>query len=173
MIYIDFYQRKTEERHFYKFEGDSFEITELHIGKNNYEWNNSERTETYTIPIKFTLKTNLGEIHSFDIDCGYTVVKDYNGEKYRNYKMSHFCIIDEKDSLYVVSDEYDEKSHKWITDYEFQDKISQFFISKIQADTDLIQKRYKEIKKLDNMQTDFADYKKIKNLKQIKNDCYI
>lgn len=36
MIYIDFFIKETQERHFYKFEGDSFEITELHIGRNNY-----------------------------------------------------------------------------------------------------------------------------------------
>lgn len=43
MIYIDFYIKATQERHFYKFEGDSFEITELHIGRNGYEWTDSER----------------------------------------------------------------------------------------------------------------------------------
>ena len=72
MIYIDFFIKETQERHFYKFEGDSFEITELHIGRNNYEWTGSERNETHTIPIRFTMKTNLGEEHRFEIDCGYT-----------------------------------------------------------------------------------------------------
>lgn len=71
MIYIDFFIKETQERHFYKFEGDSFEITELHIGRNGYEWTGSERDETHSIPIRFTMKTNLGEYHSFDIDCGY------------------------------------------------------------------------------------------------------
>ena len=157
MIYIDFFIKGTQERHFYKFEGDSFEITELHIGRNNYEWTGSERNETHTIPIRFTMKTNLGEYHNFEIDCGYTQGKDYKGLKYRNYKMTHFCIMDEKDGLYVVADEYDEANHEWKTDYEFQDKIAGYFNSKIQADTDLLKKRYKEIKKLDKMQKDFAD----------------
>lgn len=157
MIYIDFFQRKTEERHFYKFEGDSFEITELHIGRINYEWTGSERTETYTIPIRFTIKTNLGEVHSFEIDCGYTKGENYKGLTLRNYKLSYFCIMDEKDGLYVVSDEYDEANHEWKTDYEFQNKIIQYFNSKIQADTDFIRKRYKEMKKVNNMKTDFAD----------------
>ena len=157
MIYIDFFQSKTEERHFHKFEGDSFEITELHIGQNNYEWTGSERTETHTIPIRFTIKTNLGEIHSFEIDCGYTAGVNCKGLTVRNYKMSYFCIMDEKDGLYVVSDEYDEANYEWITDYEFQNKIIQYFKSKIQADTDFIRKRYKEMKKVNNMKTDFAD----------------
>ena len=77
MIYIDFFIRATQERHFYKIEGDSFEITELHIGRNNYEWTGRERDETHSIPIRFTLKTNLGEYHNFDIDCGYTEGKDF------------------------------------------------------------------------------------------------
>lgn len=157
MIYIDFFIKETQERHFYKFEGDSFEITELHIGRNNYEWTGSERTETYTIPIRFTIKTNLGEVHSFEIDCGYTEGENYKGLKLRNYKMSYFCIMDEKDGLYVVSDEYDEANREWITDYKFQNKIIQYFNSKIQADTDFIRKRYKEMKKVNNMKTDFAD----------------
>ena len=157
MIYIDFFIQESQERHFYKFEGDSFEITELHIGRNNYEWTGSERNETHTIPIRFTLKTNLGEYHSFEIDCGYTEGKDWNHQKYRNYKMSRFCIMDEKDGLYVESDEWDEANREWKTDYDFQNKITQFFNNKIQADTDLLKKRYAEIKKLDNMQTDFAD----------------
>ena len=157
MIYIDFFIKETQERHFYKFEGDSFEITELHIGRNNYEWTGSERNETHTIPIRFTMKTNLGEVHSFEIDCGYTEGTDWNHIKYRNYKMTCFCIMDEKDGLYVVSDEWDETSNEWKTDYEFQNKITQYFNSKIQADTDLIKKRYKEIKKMDKMNKDFAD----------------
>lgn len=157
MIYIDYFIKETQERHFYKFEGDSFEITELHIGRNNYEWTGSERNETHTIPIRFTLKTNLGEEHSFEIDCGYTEGKDWQHQKYRNYKMTRFCIMDEKDCLYVVSDEWDEANREWKTDYEYQNKITSYFKSKIQADTDLIKKRYNEIKKLDNMQTDFAD----------------
>jgi hypothetical protein len=157
MIYIDFFIKETQERHFYKFEGDNFEITELHIGRNNYEWTGRERDETHTIPIKFTLKTNLGEFHSFDIDCGYTEGKDWKQRKYRNYKMTRFCIMDEKDGLYVVSDEYDEESHEWKTDYEFQNKITQYFENKIQSDTDFINKRYKEMKKLNNLKTDFAD----------------
>ena len=107
MIYIDFFIKETQERHFYKFEGDSFEITELHIGRNNYKLTGSERNETHTIPIIFTMKTNLGEVHSFEIDCGYTEVIDWNNKKYRNYKMTRFCIMDEKDGLYVESDEYD------------------------------------------------------------------
>ena len=157
MIYIDFFIQESQERHFYKFEGDSFEITELHIGRNNYEWTGSERNETHTIPIRFTLKTNLGEYHSFDIDCGYTEGKDWNHKKYRNYKMSRFCIMDEKDGLYVVSSKFDETNREWITDYDYHNKITQFFNNKIQADTDLLKKRYEEIKKLDKMQTDFAD----------------
>lgn len=157
MIYIDYFIKETQERHFYKFEGDSFEITELHIGRNNYEWTGSENNETHTIPIRFTIKTNLGEYHSFDIDCGYTEGKDWQHQKYRNYRMTSFCIMDEKDGLYVVSDEYDEESREWKTDYEYQDKIAGYFKNKIKADTDLLKKRYEEIKKLDNMQTDFAD----------------
>lgn len=158
MIYVDFFIKETEERHFYKFEGDSFEITELHIGRNNYEWyGGNEDKETHTIPIKFTMKTNLGEVHSFEIDCGYTAGENYKGQKYRNYKMTYFCIMDEKDGLYVVSDEYNEVNREWKTDYEFQDKIAGYFNNKIQADTDLIKKRYKEMKKVNNMQTDFAD----------------
>lgn len=159
MIYIDFFIKETQERHFYKFEGDSFEITELHIGRNDYEYNSSgsELNETHTIPIRFTMKTNLGEIHNFEIDCGYTERKDWNHTKFRNYKMTRFCIMDEKDCLYVVSDEWDETNREWKTDYEFQDKIIQFFNNKIQDDTDLLKKRFKEITKLDNMQTDFAD----------------
>jgi hypothetical protein len=157
MIYIDFFIKETQERHFYKFEGDSFEITELHIGRNNYEWTGSERNETHTIPIRFTMKTNLGEEHSFEIDCGYTEGKDFRQLKYRNYKMTSFCIMDEKDGLYVVSDEYDEVNHEWKTDYEFHDKIARYFNDKIQNDTDLLKKRYNEIKKLDKMHSDFAD----------------
>lgn len=157
MIYIDFFIKETQERHFYKFEGDSFEITELHIGRNNYTLTGSERNDTHTIPIRFTMKTNLGEVHSFDIDCGYTEVTDWNHKKYRNYKMTRFCIMDEKDGLYVESDEYDEVNHEWKTDYEYQNKISQYFNSKIQTDTDLLKKRYKEIQKLNKMHTDFAD----------------
>ena len=157
MIYIDFFIKETQERHFYKFEGDSFEITELHIGRNNYKLTGSERNETHTIPIIFTMKTNLGEVHSFDIDCGYTEVIDWNNKKYRNYKMTRFCIMDEKDGLYVESDEYDEVNHEWKTDYEYQNKILQYFNSKIQTDTDLLKKRYKEIKKLNKMNSDFAD----------------
>lgn len=157
MIYIDFFIKETQERHFYKFDGDSFEITELHIGRNNYEWTGRERDETHTIPIRFTMKTNLGEVHSFDIDCGYTEGKDWKQRKYRNYKMTRFCIMDEKDCLYVVSDEYDEESHEWKTDYEFQNKITQYFENKIQSDTDFINKRYIEMKKLNNLKTDFAD----------------
>lgn len=156
MIYIDFFIKETQERHFYKIEGDSFEITELHIGRTNYGID-SERTETHTIPIRFTIKTNLGEVHSFEIDCGYTEGVNYKGLPLRNYKMSYFCIMDEKDGLYVVSDEYDEANREWITDYEFQNKIIQYFNSKIQADTDFIRKRYKEMKKVNNMKTDFAD----------------
>lgn len=157
MIYIDFFIKETQERHFYKFEGDIFEITELHIGRNNYEWTGSERTETHTIPIRFTIKTNLGEVHSFEIDCGYTEGVNCKGLTLRNYKMSYFCIMNEKDGLYVVSDEYDKANHEWITDFEFQNKIIQYFNSKIQADTDFIRKRYKEMKKVNNMKTDFAD----------------
>lgn len=156
MIYIDYFIKETQERHFYKFEGDSFEITELHIGRNDY-WRGRERTDIRTIPIRFTMKTNLGEVHSFDIDCGYTEGKDWKNQEYRNYKMTHFCIMDEKDGLYVVSDEYDEESHEWKTDYEFQNKITGYFKDKIQADTDLLKKRYNEIKKLDKMHSDFAD----------------
>jgi hypothetical protein len=103
------------------------------------------------------MKTNLGEVHSFEIDCGYTEGKDFRQLKYRNYKMTSFCIMDEKDGLYVVSDEYDEESHEWKTDYEFQNKITQYFENKIQSDTDFINKRYKEMKKLNNLKTDFAD----------------
>lgn len=157
MIYIDYFIKETQERHFYKIEGDSFEITELHIGRNNYEYNSSERNETNTIPIRFTLKTNLGEYHNFEIDCGYTEGKDWNNIKFRNYKMTRFCIMDEKDCLYVVSDEWDETNREWKTDYEFQDKIIQFFNNKIQDDTDLLKKRFKEITKLNNMHSDFAD----------------
>lgn len=69
------------------------------------------------------MKTNLGEEHRFEIDCGYTEVTDWNHKKYRNYKMTRFCIMDEKDGLYVVSDEYDEVNHEWKTDYEYQNKI--------------------------------------------------
>jgi hypothetical protein len=157
MIYIDFFIKESQERHFYKFEGDSFEITELHIGRNNYEWTGSERNETHTIPIRFTMKTNLGEEHRFEIDCGYTEGTDCNHKKYRNYKMTHFCILEEKDGLYVVADEYDEESHEWKTNYEFHNEITEYFNGKIQNDTDLIKKRFKEIKKLDKMQKDFAD----------------
>ena len=96
MIYIDFFISATQERHFYKLEGDSFEITELHIGRNNYEWTGSERNETHTIPIRFTLKTNLCEYHNFEIDCGYTEGTDFKQLKYRHYKMSYFCIMDKK-----------------------------------------------------------------------------
>ena len=103
MIYIDFFIKSTQERHFYKFEGNSFEITELHIGRNSYEWTGSERNETHTIPIRFTLKTNLGEEHSFEIDCGYTEGKDWKHKKFRNYKMSNFCIMDEKDGLLYLT----------------------------------------------------------------------
>ena len=103
MIYIDFFIKSTQERHFYKFEGNSFEITELHIGRNGYEWTGSERNETHTIPIRFTMKTNLGEEHSFEIDCGYTEGKDWNHKKFRNYKMTHFCILEEKDGLYLTN----------------------------------------------------------------------
>lgn len=113
MIYIDFFIKETQERHFYKFEGDSFEITELHIGRNEYEWTGRERDETHSIPIRFTMKTNLGEYHSFDIDCGYREGKDWNHQKYRNYKMSRFCIMDEKDGLYVLSDVWDEETREW------------------------------------------------------------
>lgn len=157
MIYIDFFIKETQERHFYKFEGDSFEITELHIGRNGYEWTGSERDETHSIPIRFTMKTNLGEYHSFDIDCGYREGKDWNHKNFRNYKMTHFCIMDEKDGLYVVSDEWDETSNEWKTDYDFHNKITEYFNNKIQGDTDVLKKRYKEIKKLDKMNTDFAD----------------
>ena len=157
MIYIDYCIKETQERHFYKIEGYSFEITELHIGRNNYEWTGRESDETHTIPIKFTLKTNLGEYHNFDINCGYTEGKDWNRKKYRNYRMTHFCIMDEKDGLYVLSDEWDEEHHEWKTNYEFHNQITKYFISKIQNDTDLLKKRFKEIKKLDNMKTDFAD----------------
>ena len=157
MIYIDYFIKETQERHFYKFEGDSFEITELHIGRNEYEWTGRERDEAHTIPIRFTLKTNIGEEHSFDIDCGYTEGKDFQHSKYRNYKMTRFCIMDEKDGLYVVSDEWDETKHEWKTDYEFQNKITQYFESKIQSDTDFIHKRYIEMKKLNNLKTDFSD----------------
>ena len=157
MIYIDYCIKETQERHFYKIEGDSFEITELHIGKNNYEWTGSERNETHTIPIRFTLKTNLGEFHNFEINCGYTEGKDWNNLKYRRYKMTHFCIMDEKDGLYVLSDEWDEEHREWKTNYDFHNQITQYFNSKIQKDTDLLKKRFKEIKKLDNMKTDFAD----------------
>ena len=48
MIYIDFFIKATQERHFYKFEGDSFEITELHIGKtimNGLEGNVTKHTQ--------------------------------------------------------------------------------------------------------------------------------
>ena len=155
MIYIDYFIRATQERHFYKFEGDSFEITELHIGKNNYEWTGRERDETHSIPIRFTLKTNLGEYHNFEIDCGYTEGKDYKQQKYRHYKMSYFCIMDEKDGLFIVSEEWDEANHKWNTDCNYHEKIMQYFNNKIKADTDFIKKRIKEIKKMDNMQTDF------------------
>jgi hypothetical protein len=156
MIYIDFFIRATQERHFYKFEGDSFEITELHIGKNNYEWTGRERDETHSIPIRFTLKTNLGEYHNFDIDCGYTEGKDYNKLNYRHYKMSYFCIMDEKDGLFIVSEEWDEANHKWNTDCNYHEKIMQYFNNKIKTDTDYLKKRFQELKKLDNMQTDFA-----------------
>ena len=71
--------------------------------------------------------------------------------------MSRFCIMDEKDGLYVLSDVWDEETREWKTDYEFQNKITQYFNSKIQADSDLLKKRYEEIKKLDKMHTDFAD----------------
>lgn len=155
MIYIDFYIRATQERHFYKFEGDSFEITELHIGRNNYEWTGRERDETTSIPIRFTLKTNLGEYHNFDIDCGYTEGKDFNKLNYRHYKMSYFSIMEEKDGLYLISDEWDEANHKWITDCKYHEKIMQYFNNKIKADTDFLKKRFKEMKKMDNMQTDF------------------
>lgn len=157
MIYIDFYIKSTQERHFYKFEGDSFEITELHIGRNNYEWTGSERNETHTIPITFTLKTNLGEYQRFDIDCGYTEGKNWNNKKFRAYKMTYFSIMDEKDGLYVKSDEWDDANREWVTDYHFHDRIAEYFNKKVQADTDLLKKRFEEIKKLDNMQTDFAD----------------
>lgn len=156
MIYIDFFIRATQERHFYKFEGDSFEITELHIGRNNYEWTGKERDETHSIPIRFTLKTNLGEYHNFDIDCGYTEGKNFNQINYRHYKMSYFCIMDEKDGLYILSDEWDETKHDWITDYKYHEKIIQYFNNKIKTDTNYLKKRFQEIKKLDNMQTDFA-----------------
>lgn len=158
MIYIDFFIKETQERHFYKFEGDSFEITELHIGRNNYEWyGGNEDKETHTIPIKFTMKTNLGEVHSFEIDCGYTDGENLNKQKYRSYKMSRFCITDGKDGLYVVADEWDEANREWKIDYEFHNKIMSYFYNKIQNDTDFIRKRYKEMKKVNNMQTDFAD----------------
>lgn len=65
--------------------------------------------------------------------------------------------MEENDGLYVVSDEWDEENREWKTDYEFQNKITQYFNSKIQNDTDILKKRYKEIKKMDNMHTDFAD----------------
>lgn len=71
--------------------------------------------------------------------------------------MTHFCIMDEKDGLYVVSDECDEGSNEWKTDYDFHNKITEYFNNKIQGDTDVLKKRYKEIKKLDKMNTDFAD----------------
>lgn len=156
MIYIDFLIKSTQERHFYKFEGDSFEITELHIGRNNYEWTGRERDETHSIPIRFTLKTNLGEYHNFDIDCGYTEGKDFNKMNYRHYKMSYFCIMDEKDGLYVLSETWDEINHQWITDYNYHEKIMQYFNNKIKTDTNYLKKRFQEIKKLDNIQTDFA-----------------
>ena len=90
MIYIDFFIKETQERHFYKFEGDSFEITELHIGRNNYKLTGSELNETHTIPIRFTMKTNLGEYHSFDIDCGYTEVTDWNNKKIQKLQNDPF-----------------------------------------------------------------------------------
>lgn len=155
MIYIDFFIRATQERHFYKFEGDSFEITELHIGRNNYEWTGRERDETHSIPIRFTLKTNLGEYHNFDIDCGYTEGKDFKKLNYRHYKMSYFSIMEEKDGLYVLSETWDDTNHIWNTDYNYHDKIMQYFNNKIKADTDFIKKRIKELKKMDNMKTDF------------------
>ena len=157
MIYIDFFIKETQERHFYKFEGDSFEITELHIGRNNYELTGSELNETHTIIIRFTMKTNLGEVHSFDIDCGYTEGKDFRQLKYRNYKMTRFCIMDEKEGLFVISEEWDEANREWKPDYDFHNKITKYFNCKIQNDTIFLEKRYEELKKLDNMQTDFAD----------------
>lgn len=103
------------------------------------------------------MKTNLGEYQRFEIDCGYTEGKDWQHKKFRTYKMTYFSIMDEKDGLYVKSDKWDETNREWTTDYDFHNKITEYFNSKIQADTDLLKKRYKEIKKLDNMKTDFAD----------------
>ena len=159
MIYIDFFIKETQERHFYKFEGDSFEITELHIGRYNCELTGSELIKTYSIPIRFTMKTNLGEYHKFEIDCGYTEGKDLdlNNKRSRIYKMYNFCIMDEKEGLFVISEEWDEANREWKPDYDFHNKITKYFNCKIQNDTIFLEKRYEELKKLDNMQTDFAD----------------
>ena len=157
MIYIDYCLLEDHERHFYKLEGDSFEIVELHIGKEATDWVGSGRDTTRNIPIEFMIKTDAGVSKSFFIDCGYTERTDWNNKNVKTYKMAYFCIMDKKDSLYVKSSDFDADKHEWVTDDNFQKKISQFFINKVQNDTNFMNKRYEEMKKLDNLKTDFSE----------------
>lgn len=155
MIYFDY--MLNGEKCFYKFEGNSFEIIELRMGKEQIDY--KDQTRIFYKPITFTIKTDIGEIKHFEIDTGYSEWEShYNGtETHREYVMNWFFVVENNNAHIFECYKRDEENKKLVTNMLFHKQIEHYFEEKIKPEKDILSKLYDEQKKLQKMESDFSD----------------
>ena len=151
MIYVDYYYEGA--RHFHKIEGSSFDIIELHIGKEERDFDGG--CIKTNLPIAFTLKTDLNETYKFTINTGfYESSNSYKIDK-RTYYMNWFFLVSDKEKAMFGSTIVDKENQIYKTNNNFHKEIREYFENKIKPDTDFLRRSFQECKKLKYIQDDF------------------
>ena len=154
MIYFDY--MLNGEKCFYKFEGNSFEIIELRMGKEKSEY--KDQTKFLYKPIIFTIKTDIGEVKQFEIDTGYSEWESHynSAEIHREYAMNWFFVVENNNAHVFECYQRDEENKKLVTNMLFHKQVEHYFEEKIKPATDILSKIYNEQKKLQKMESDFS-----------------